>query len=1106
MLQKIQNLSLLLSLSAFSAFAQFDSAAVLGTIRDASNSAVVGAAVSLRSTQTGVTQNATTNSDGDYQFFNVKIGTYTVTAEAKGFKTVSAAEFTVTVNARQRVDLSLPVGEVKETVTVTGAASQLETDSSSKGQVVGNQEIVNMPLNGRNYADLALLVPGVRKSDLAYGVPPRDGSFNVNGMRSSQNNFIIDGVDNNSYGTSNQGFSNQVVQVSPDAVQEFKVETSSYGAEFGRAGGAIMNVSIKSGSNQIHGAVFEFLRNTQLNATGYFKPISGQKPSLIQNQYGVAFGGPIKKDKIFYFADYEGFRRIEKAILYAAVPTLNLRNGIFTGPIQNPFTGTPYPNNTVPASDISKFARDVLADLPVPNIAGVANGGNNLQTLPKQTTNVDKGDVRYDQYFGSKLTAFGRYSHRLSDIIVPPSIPGLSGGNSNGNIHVKNWQVAGGTTYTLSSRSVLEFRIGVGRSTNSKLPWFVGTTSVGERFGLANAPRDPRFTGGINAQSINGYTQLGVQTSNPQFQNPLVINPKLNYSLLLGKHSLKAGYEYQLINTQIDDFNPKYGQDTYSGRFTKVPGSANDNEQFVGDFLFGARNNYTLNNAVIVNYRQRMHCLYVADDWKATRKLTINAGLRYEYATPQYLDDNKLSNFDPISTTLVAAKAGGIADRSLVNPDRNNFAPRLGMAYTFDRKTVIRSAYGISFIHFNRMGGENLLAYNLPNIVNPTIDQAPPPAGASGLALCTSTAQTPGTCFRTTLMGYPDNFLSVANVKQTNVRANYIPKDYRTSYVQNWHFTIQREIASNLVFDVAYVGSRGNGLMILGDYNQAVPNSAATNLTLQARRPNQSFGLIQIAYGGGFLTYHALQAKLEKRFSKGIYLLNSFTFSKAIDNASGHLETANGDNSRVNFRALSAEKGVAGYNQPFNNTSTLLYELPFGKGKRFGASWNKATDLAFGGWRLSGINTMNSGSPVNLNYSPASDFSVSGSPTYRPNVLGDPVLPESRRTSVPLFVQYLNNSTGSDATVLVPTDRSQPFGNAGRNTVVGFGLYQLDLGLHKDFALTERFKLSFRTEAFNALNRTNFSAPNATRSSGSFGQINSTYPARQLQFALKLLF
>lgn len=519
-------------------FAQFDTATVLGTVRDASSLPVRGGAVKLSNTQTGVTQSTTTNESGDYQFFNVKIGRYTITAEAAGFKKASAEEFTVTVNARQRVDLQLQVGEVTETVDVSAEAEQLETDTSSRGTVVGNQQIVNLPLNGRAYADLALLVPGVRKSDLAYGGTPRDASFNVNGMRSSQNNFIIDGVDNNAYGTSNQGFSNQVVQLSPDAVEEFRVETSSYSAEYGRAGGAIVNVSVRSGTNALHGSLYEFLRNTELNATGFFKPVQNEKPVLIQNQYGVAIGGPVIKDKAFFFADYEGFRRVEKSIAFASIPTLDQRNGIFAGPIQNPFTGEQFMDGRVPSSQITRFAREVLADLPAPNLPGLSN---NFQSLPKQPTDIDKGDARYDHYFGTKLTAFGRYSHRLSNILAPPAIPGPSGGNSNGNIRVMSWQVSTGATYTVSPTSLFEFRLGVSKFEGGKTPWFVGTESVAQRLGFPNAPTDPRFTGGLYPQSISGYTQLGVQGSNPQFQDPFVVNPKVNYSIMRGAHSLKAG-------------------------------------------------------------------------------------------------------------------------------------------------------------------------------------------------------------------------------------------------------------------------------------------------------------------------------------------------------------------------------------------------------------------------------------------------------------------------------------------------------------------------------------------------------------------------------------
>ncbi len=1076
------------------ASAQFDTATVLGTIRDSTKLPVTGGTVQLTNTQTGVTQTTVTNESGDYQFVNVRIGRYKVTAEAKGFKKTSAEEFSVSVNARQRVDLDLQVGDVAELVTVKEAVAQLETDNSSRGTVITRNQIADLPLNGRNYADLALLVPGVRKSDLAYGVPPRDASFNVNGMRSSQNNFMIDGVDNNFYGTSNQGFTNQVVQLSPDAAQEFKVETSSYSAEYGRAGGAIVNVSVRSGGNQFHGAAWEFLRNTELNATGFFKPLRNQKPTLIQNQYGAAFGGPIKKDKLFFFADFEGFRRIEKALQFTTVPTLDQRNGIMSGPIQNPFTGERFPDGRIAASQITPFAKAVFDALPAPNAPGLSN---NLQSLPSQPTNTDKGDVRADYYINNKLTLFGRYSQRLQNTHVPSAIPGAAGGNSNGDIRVMSVQAVLGATYSLSTRSVIEVRMGGSHTDAGKTPLFVGTEAFAAKFAFPNYPADPRYTGGLYSQSINGYTALGTQTSNPQFQNPTVYNPKVNYSLLLGKHSIKAGWEMQSLAIDIDDFNPKAGGDTYAGRFSQVPGSANNNEQFVADFLFGARSNYQLNNAAIVKYLQRMNFFYVQDDWKVTRNLTINAGLRYEVSTPQYLDDNKLSNFDPVAIALIPAKSGSAEDRGLVNTDRNNFAPRIGFAWSANPKTVIRGAYGISYIHFNRMGGENLLAYNLPNIVNPTIDQLPATSGASGLALCTSNTQAPGTCFRTTQQGYPDGFLSLSNIKQTNVRANYIPQDFKTSYIQTWHFTVQRQLAKDLILDVGYVGTRGVGLMILGDYNQARPNGPEENLSLQARRPIQSFGLIQIAFGGGFLNYHALQTKLEKRFADGFYLLNSFTWSKSIDNASGHLEANNGDNSRVNYRDLRNEKGLGGYDQPFSNTTTLLYELPVGKGKRLGSNWNRGVDTVLGGWSLTLINTMNTGSPVNLTYSPAAAFSVSGSPNYRPNLIGDPMMPEGQRTPQ----LWLNPNT-----VVIPTDRSKPFGNAGRNIARAPNFYQADLGLHKDFRLTETFKLSFRTEAFNVLNKTNLSAPNSTRSSSAFGSITSTYPARQMQFGMKLLF
>lgn len=366
----------------------------------------------------------------------------------------------------------------------------------------------------------------------------------------------------------------------------------------------------------------------------------------------------------------------------------------------------------------------------------------------------------------------------------------------------------------------------------------------------------------------------------------------------------------------------------------------------------------------------------------------------------------------------------------------------------------------------------------------------------NGQPLCTSPNQGPNACFRPTEQGYPNGFLGLENIKLINVRTNYIPNDLRTAYNQNWHFSIQQQLAKEWVLDVAYVGAKADKLMILGDYNQARPNNTGESLSLQARRPIQAYGFIQAAYNGGFLDYHAFQAKIEKRFSGGMYFLNSFTWSKAIDNASGHLETANGDNSRVNYRALDQEKGLSGYDQPFNNTTTFLYDLPFGKGRKFGSSWAKP-DLALGGWRLSVINFSTSGVPVNLTYGPSAAFTVSGAPNYRPNISGDPLMPEGQRTPG----KWLNPDTTS-----IPTDVTRPFGNAGRNIVRGPGFQQLSLGAHKDFRITETHKLEFRMEAFNLFNHTNFESPNSNRSSNAYGTITATRPAREIQFALRYAF
>jgi hypothetical protein len=1078
-------------------FAQFESGTVLGTVHDATGAVIPNATVTLESIDAGVTFQTKTDPEGNYTFINERLGKYRVHVEATGFGTATAEDFVLSTNARQRVDLTLQVGAAAQNVTVTNSATLLETDSSSRGQVINPQQIVQLPLNGRAYADLTLLVPGVAKSPLEnQSDSSRDASFNVNGQRSELNNFLLDGIDNNAYGTSNQGFSNQVVPPSPDALAEFKVETNNYSAEFGRASGAVINATIKSGTNQLHGAAWEFLRNTDLNANGFFKTANGSKLPYNQNQFGGAAGGPIIKDKIFVFGDYEGFRRVSHPVQTATLPTLAMRNGDFSSSgvaLKNPLTGTVYSNGIIPASAMSPLAVAALGALPNPTTGGTSN---NYVSSPADTSDYDKGDIRYDQYIGQKVTVFARYSQNDGRIFSPAAIPGVSGGNGNGNVFIRNKQGVIGATWTISPTSVLEFRGGVDFTQAGKTPQSLGSSSVG--FSVPNQPTDPTVAGGLYSVNLGGgFSALGRQSSNPQFQNPLVMDPKVNFSKILGRHSLKMGFEFQRINTAVNDFHPQYGTTTFTGYFSALGSTSglSSNLQQVyslADFLFGAPSAYELSNNPVANLRQRMYFGYLQDDFKVNERLTLNLGVRYEFATPQWERDNNLANFDPTTGTLIYAKSGSIYDRALVHPDTNNFAPRVGLAFQVTPKTVIRSGYGISYVEFNRLGGENLLSYNGPFVVDAAVSQVP------GMGICSSVSAAANTCFRTTDQGFPPGFASASAFSTATAQLRYIPANLATGYVQSWHFTVQQELSKNWLLDVAYVGNHSVGLMTLADANQAVPNQLGQNLSVNARRPYQAFTTIEEAYAGGFGSYNALQVKLEKRFTNGFYFLNSFTWSKAIDNAAGHLENYAGDSSRIDIDQSAANKGLSSYDVPFNNTTSIVYDLPFGHGRRFDLT-NKAVNFLAGGWSANAINTLTSGEVMNITYSPTTQGTTSSLLNYRPNLTGASIYSSGGNP-----VQFLNPAAFSTPSY------TSPEGNAGRNIARGPYFFELDLGVHKNFNLfSESRYLQFRAEVFNLTNKTNFAVASGITtaiSSGGFGAFTSTLPARQFQFALKLVF
>jgi outer membrane receptor protein involved in Fe transport len=1070
------------------AWAQFETGNVVGTIKDSTGAVVPGAKVTLTNTQTGVTNEKTSDANGSYEFFTVRPGSYVITAEKQGFSIALVDNVTVTVGARQRVDLNMAVGALTEKVEVSASAVLLQTDTSDRSQVITGEQTKALPLNGREYSALALLSPGVRLSALnTGGFTPREGSFNVNGLRSTFNNFLIDGVDNNAYGTSNQGFSNQVMQPAPDAVGEFKVVTNNMSAEYGRSAGATINVAYASGTNTYRGSAWEFMRRTELNATGFFRPATGVKPGFDRDQYGGVLGGPIKKNKAFFFADVEIFDQTRSQTAISTIATTAQRAGLLAVDVKNPFTGEIYPAGTpIP---MTSFARKVLNDLPAPSTTAATN---NLQILQEFTNSTPKAGGKVDVQISPRLSVFGRVGWRDADIYDNPPISGPSGGAGNAQTYVTNKQFSSGLTYTPTGTSLFEARFGWSTTKAGKNPaaLVLGQPPADVEYGITGLPSDPRVAAGLPTQLITGFSDLGRQATNPQWQYPTVFNPKVNYTWLQGRHSLKTGYEFQRVLTEVQDVNPLYGRDSYAGQFSKaVSTAANNNLYNLADFMFGARSTYALSNILVAELQQNMHFLYLQDDWRVNDRLTLNAGLRYEYATPWTEQNNILSNFDPATKTMVIAKDGSLEDRSTLKPDRNNFGPRLGVAYTLADRTVMRAGYGMSYVHFHRAGGANVLPINGPQVINAVVVQT----------LADST-------FRTTQQGYPAGLTDPTRFNPLLANITYMPEDYRSSDVHSWFASVQREIWDGALLDLAYVGNRANGMLLFANLNQAAPNNAAGTLSLQSRRPIPEYADITYSFNGGKSRYHAFQTKFDWRIGDNMTLLSSLTLSQTKDNGAGSLENPNGNfPAPQDINNLDADYGYSAYHQPYNTTTSFVIELPVGRGRKYMNNASAFTEAVLGGWMIAGINTVVPGETVTLTYTPLASQVVSGiqqdfrgANNYRPNVNGDPLVPDADRN--------INNWL-SRTTVTAPTDPSQPFGNAARNSVRGPLVWTVDMVMSKKFNMPWRNgAFEFRGEFFNLLNRTNFRAPNGNRSAGAYGTITTTYDPRIIQFGFKASF
>jgi hypothetical protein len=1094
-------------LSATLLFAQFETAEVLGTVRDPSGAVIARAMVTLTNQATGVQSKVVTGENGDFDFFNVQVGRYSLTIEHAGFSKFTINDVTVDVGARQRLDVSMKVGAVTDSVEVTSAAAPLETDSSDQGHVVSTAAVTELPLNGRNYADLALLNANAVKSPIADSFSatgtPREGAFNVNGMRSTYNNFLLDGLDNNAYGTSNQGYSAQLVQLSPDALAEFKIITGNYSAEYGRVGGAVVNAVMKSGTNELHGSAYEFLRNTDLNAIGFtFSPAVFQKPTLQRNQFGFTVGGPIVKNKLFYFADYEGFRQLQRYLNFDSIPNMNDRNGILPVSVYDPLNKTLYPaGTTIPISQLNPFAATVLSQLPVPNGSGRSNNDEALLLIRDYG---DKFDAKIDGQINDRMTAFIRFSQRKDLQYYAPDLTGPSGGDGNGYIHVVDQNASLGYTWTVTPTSLLQARLGFSHLLGGKTPPYVGGQSMNALYGgFEGLPTTSNLTGGLNTQTITGLTALGRQTSNPQFQNPTSWDPELNYSRTWGRNSLKAGYQFLLVHTEILDTNPLYGQDTYSGAFSKptcaelgqaagctVP--SDSTSYSLADFMFGLPNQINLGSYAVINLRQYVHSLYLQDDYRVGAKLTLNVGLRWEFASPLYERDNHYSNFDPTTDSMIQATSGSLYDRSLVHPDYKDYGPRVGLAYSLDPQTVIRSGYGISYTFFNRVGSAEE-GINAPQALFGVLSQTIPSGGA-----------VPST-FLTTQNSFTSNIASPAAFNPANSNVVYTPPDSRWPYVQNWFLSVQRQLPKDTVFTLTYNGNHSLRLPIIGDYNEAAPYNPSAPLTYTARVPIPTFGPITWLDPAGDNHYNGLSANVEHRFTKDLYLQNSFTWGSAIGDSEQALEYYAGyfQANPQNIHDLAAEVGPSSFDVKLNNVSTVIYQLPFGKSRKYLSGANSVVDAVLGGWELTSINTARTGTPIDVVYSASGNNIVSslsndyrGQPFLRPNITGNAVS-QSRSA---MLNDYFDGYTFSTPSA------SSPFGDVGRNSFRAPNFDQWDCSIDKNFRIRERARLQFRAEFFNVLNHTNFGIPDTKTTDAAFGTIRATFPSRQGQFALKLIF
>ena len=1070
-MQRFALVAMLMALIApGTAFAQVDRATVSGLVKDSGGAAIPGASVTVTNLGTNVASQQTTTDTGSYLVVNLIPGQYRIDVELTGFKKQSQT-VTLEVGQRARVDISLEVGNFSETVSVEGSSPILKTSEAALGTVIPESQIANLPLAIRNWDDLLALVPGVqgdRYTEQGGGTSfGRTGGINVHGARALQNNFLLDGVDNNSISENVQELTTQVSRPSVDAIQEFKVVTSPYSAEYGRSPGAAVSVSTKSGTNLIRGTAYEYYRNDAMDSTDFFtKRANAPKPANDQNQFGGNLGGPIIKNNAFFFGDYEGTRITRGVSRITKVPTADERAGIFTTPVKDPVTGLNFDNNRIPADRIDPYAAAIIALVPLPNQSGANNFFRNADLLD----NADRLLGRVDWKPRANDSIFGRYIYSNRDRDIPGAFGGVidgTGTSAFGNQTIKTNAFVGGWTRILTSAMVNEFRLSWSQATSD---------AVHQAFGLAPPPAatipgsvtDPIVAGGFPGITIdNGYFggsglgRIGSPDFLPKFQHTNQFEFIDTLSWLKGNHAFKFGGDIIApMANQYMDVPATRGSLRFRSTFTGNP---------MADYLLGYVSDLQLSNVWVVEQRHWATMGFVQDDWKVNSNLSLNLGLRYDFITPALEANNAQTNFDPSGTgSLLFASSGSLEDRGLVKPDRNNWAPRLGAVYKIDEKTLVRGGWGIFYNLFDRVGSEDQLALNLPGLVNKTITQ---PSGLPVFLL---------------KQGFPANFLALPNLDPNAgqlkaVRLRAVTNDAPKTTINQTSFGMQREISSGMVVSADFIYTRGSNLASLVNLNQPLPTAAGNNALGPLPYPN--FGFIEWRAQNGKSRYKGLDLGLEKRYSHGYAFGVSYTIGDSKDNTSEQLTTQGSNSFPQNSRDFGPWYGPSDYDVRHRFTTNFVVDLPLGQ------------SMLARDWSVSGVWAWRSGRPFTVNQS---GNNVGTNMTGLPNLVGDPNGPET-------VDQWFNVSAFQAVT-------SGTFGNELRNRLRGPDWQSVDLTIQRRLRFNDRVSATLRWDIFNLFNTTNLGLPNRNipnigGTDATFGTISSLAgDARTMQLAARLTF